>query len=128
MKFFKKNQKQQDNFLLYIPIKNHNNWMQKENVVYLVFKHDRLIERFAAWLTKKPTVRDIRLDKLGTRVWQLIDGTRSVYAIGQMLQQEYGQDCDPVYQRLIVYLRYLSNRGWIKFQLKNVKEPSLAKL
>jgi len=106
----------EDNFLLYIPIKNHKNWLHKDNVVYLVFKHDRLIERLAAWLTRKPTIRDIRLDGLGTRVWQLIDGNHTVYRIGQILLKEYGQDCEPVYDRLIAYLRYLSRRGWIKFK------------
>lgn len=108
--------KNNENFLLYIPVKSHSNWIQKDNVIYLVFKHDTLIERFVAWLTKKPTVKDIRLDSLCTRVWQLIDGNNSVFKIGQILLKENGDSCQPVYDRLIAYLRYLNRRGWIKFK------------
>lgn len=116
MSIFKRKQQSKDNFLLYIPVKNHNNWSQKDNVIYLVFKHDKLIERFAAWLTNKPTIRDIKLDNLGTKVWQLIDGKNDIFKIGQLLQQEFGESCEPVYERLIVYIRYLNRRGWIKFK------------
>lgn len=119
-----KNKKNKDNFMLYIPVKNHNNWMQKDNVIYLVFKHDKLIERIAAWLTRRPTTRDIRLDKLCTRVWQLIDDRNNVYGIGQILKKEFDKDCEPVYERLIVYLRYLNRQGWIKFKLANEAKKS----
>lgn len=128
MIFTKKKNKKDDNFMLYIPVKNHNNWLQKDNVIYLVFKHDRPIERFAAWLTRKPTIRDIKLDKLGTRVWQLLDGKNNVYKIGQLLLKEYGDSCQPVYERLIVYLRYLSKKGWIRFKTsKELNHSSINK-
>ena len=114
-----KKAKNKDNFMLYIPVKSHSNWTQKDNVIYLVFKHDKLIERFAAWLTKRPTTRDIKLDSLCTRVWQLIDNNNTVYRIGQILEKEFDKDCEPVYERLIVYLRYLNRQGWIKFKSSN---------
>lgn len=127
MIFQQNNRKAADNFLLYIPVKNHNNWMQKDNIIYLVFRHDRPIERFAAWLTRKPTIRDIKLDKLGTRVWQLMDGNTTVFKIGQLLSQEYGKGCEPVYERLIVYLRYLNRKGWIRFKLPDgIKHNGMA--
>ena len=111
-----------DNFLLYIPMINHSEWVEKEGKVCLVFKHDRKIEVLAAWLTKKPIVTDTKLDKMGSSVWKLIDNNRTIYEIGQLLLEEYGQDCKPVYKRLTMYLRYLNKKRWIKF-----KNPSLAK-
>jgi hypothetical protein len=120
-----KNNKNEDNFMLYIPVKSHRNWMNKDNVTYLVFKHTNLIERFTAWLTRKPTIRDIRLDNQCARVWQLIDGSNNVYRIGQILTKEFDRDCEPVYERLTAYLKFLSRRGWIKFKRKdNLRNPS----
>jgi hypothetical protein len=76
-------------------------------------------ERFLRWLVKKPAVSDIELDELGSRVWILIDGNRSVYDIGQELLKEFGEKCQPVYERLIMYLRYLNKKGWIAFERGN---------
>lgn len=115
-----KKKKKKDNFMLYVPLKNHKEWIEKENSVYLIFNHDRKIERFASWLTNKPKVTDIELDDMGTKVWNLINGERSVYTIGQNLLDEYGKDCEPVYNRLIMYLRYLNKRGWIRFKAGHV--------
>ncbi|OGO78275.1 MAG: pyrroloquinoline quinone biosynthesis protein [Clostridiales bacterium GWB2_37_7] len=123
-----KKKKNENNFMLYIPMKNRSNWMQKDNVIYPIFKHDNLIDRFVAWLTRKPTIRDIRLDKLCTRVWQLIDGSNNVYRIGQILIKEFDKDCEPVYERLTVYLRFLSRRGWIRFKKKSDLSNSNANL
>lgn len=120
--------KVEDHFMLYIPVKNPNNWTHKDNVVYLVFKHDKPIERLVAWLTGKPTARDLRFDKLAIKAWQLIDGSNNVFKIGQVLQKEFGKDCEPVYDKLIAYLRYLNRRGWIKFKRSNSFSNSKANL
>ena len=113
-KAFKKNK--DDNFLLYIPRKNHDNWIEKEGRVYLIFNHDKIIERIVQKLFNKPKVTDIRLDKIGTYVWQLIDDNRNIYEIGECLIERFGKDCEPVYDRLIMYLRYLNKKGWIRFR------------
>lgn len=105
-----------DNFMLYIPIINHSNWIEKQNNIYLIFEHDKPMERFAAWLVRKPTTTDLKLDDLGTKVWKLMNGSNSVYSIGQILLRDYGPDFEPVYERLVVYLRYLCKMGWIKFK------------
>lgn len=112
----KKEVKNQDNFLLYIPIKKHFEYEVKNGYVYLIFRHDKAIEKFLRRLLKKSTVSDIKLDDLGTFVWQSIDGKKNVYEIGEDLKKNFGDRCEPVYDRLIMYLRYLSRRGWIAFE------------
>ncbi|WP_352419421.1 PqqD family protein [Proteiniborus sp.] len=114
MKINSKNKK--DNFLLYIPRKNHDNWVEKEGDIYLVFTHDKIIEKLIQKLFNKPRVTDIRLDEIGTYIWQLIDDNRNIYNIGQCLVERYGKKCEPVYDRLIMYLRYLNKKGWIRFR------------
>jgi len=105
-----------DNFLLYIPRKNHHNWIEKDGKVYLIFIHDKIAEKIVQKLFKKPRVTDIKLDEIGTYVWHLIDDNRNVYEIGKCLFEKYGKDCEPVYDRLIMYLRYLNKKGWIRFR------------
>jgi len=109
-----------DNFLLYIPSKAHHTWAEKNGNIYLIMHHDRMIERTASWLTKKPTVTDVRLDELGTFVWREIDNQKTVYDIGQSLIKEFGDKCEPTYERLIMYLKYLNKKGWIKFRKQQI--------
>lgn len=118
-----KNKKQkEDNFLLYIPKRRQITWKEKEGRVYLIFHHDKIAERFVRWLVKKPYVSDMELDSLGSSAWKLIDGNNSVYGIGQSLLKKYGTSCEPVYDRLILYLRYLNKKGWISFEKGKQKE------
>lgn len=105
----------EDNFLLYIPKKKHKEWEVKNGRVYLIFHHDKAIERFIRWLVKKPTVSDIELDDVGSATWQLIDGSRSVYDIGIELKNQFGDKCEPAFDRLIMYLRYLNRKALISF-------------
>lgn len=104
-----------DNFLLYIPRKKHDNWEIRKGKVCLIFSHDKAVERFMRWLVKKPTVSDVELDAIGSSVWKYIDGKATVYDIGQKLLFEFGDKMEPVYDRLIMYLRHLNKKGWISF-------------
>jgi hypothetical protein len=111
----------EDNFMLYIPKRKHESFEVKKDIVKLIFYHDKLIERFVRWLVKKPLVSDMELDKVGSKVWLLIDGESSVFDIGQRLINEFGKSCEPAYDRLIMYLRYLNKKGWICFERGNQK-------
>jgi hypothetical protein len=111
--------KTEDNFLLYIPKRKHETFEVKKEVVKLIIHHDKPVERAVRWLVKKPTVSDVELDKVGSKVWILIDGKSSIYDIGQGLVNEFGKSCEPVYDRLILFLRYLNKKGWISFERGN---------
>ena len=112
----KKEDLKQDNFLLYVPKKKHNTWEIRKGKVYLIFYHTKLIEKFVRWLVKKSNISDIALDELGSTIWILIDGKATVYEIGKKLEEKFGDSCQPVYERLILYIRYLNRRGWISFE------------
>lgn len=109
----KETMKKDDNFLLYIPSIKHKNFEIKDGLVYLIFMHDKPSERFIRWLVKKPLKSDIKLDETGSFVWKSIDGKRNIYEIGKLMQDKFGEKCEPVYDRLIMYLRYLIRRSWV---------------
>lgn len=117
--FKKKKETKDDNFLLYIPKLKHTAWEKRNNKVLLIFYHNKSIEKFVRWLVKKPYVSDIELDEMGSVVWQQIDGKQTVFEIGEKLKEKYGEKCDPVYDRLIMYLRYLVRKGWVQLDRGN---------
>lgn len=123
--FFKKKRQAKeapvDNFLLFVPHKKHEEWVEKQGSVYLIFHHNHPVQRLANWLVKKSSVSDLKLDSLGSEVWKAIDGKRSIYQIGEVIKQKFGADCEPLYDRLIMFVRYLNRRGWIYFENKEAK-------
>lgn len=123
--FFKKKAKAeevpQDNFLLFVPHKKHKDWIEKKGIVYLVFHHDHPIQKAANWLVKKSNTSDLKLDELGSTVWKAIDGKRNIYEIGEVVKAKFGASCEPVYERLIMFVRYLNRRGWIYFENTEAK-------
>ncbi|WP_163195187.1 PqqD family protein [Clostridium thermarum] len=112
----KHKKKKEDNFLLYVPKRKHTNWKDEKGKVYLIFQHDKPAEKFLRWLVKKPYVTDLELDALSSSAWRIIDGKKSVYEIGQCLLKQYGSYCQPINERLIMFLRYLNKKGWISFE------------
>lgn len=111
----KKQSTNKDNFMLYIPEKKHETWEVRKKKVYLIFYHDRFAEKLVRWLVKKPYVSDVELDELGSATWQLIDSKSTVYDIAQKLSEQFGEKCQPINERLVMYLRYLNKKGWIRF-------------
>lgn len=117
-----------DNFLLYIPKQKHTVWEVQDNSVKLIFYHNKPIEKFMRWLVKKPCVSDMALDEIGSTVWQLIDGNNTIYDIGKRLEEKYGEKCEPVYDRLIMYIRYLVRKGWIQLDRGNQEKTEKIKM
>lgn len=104
-----------ENFLLYVPIKKHKTYEERKGRIFLVFHHDKLVEKLASKLFKKPRVSDLELDELGSAVWKLIDGRRTVLQITEEMKIRFGERCEPINERLIMFIRYLNRRDWINF-------------
>ena len=109
-----------DNFLLYIPIIKHDLYEVRKGSVYLIFIHDKPLEKALRWLVKKPYKSDVELDSMGSAVWLLIDGKNNIHDIGRKLFEKFGDKCDPIYDRLILYLKYLNKKGWISFKKNEI--------
>ncbi len=106
------------NLLYYVPEKKHMDFKTKEGKVLLIFKHKGPVERVLQWLFRKPLITDIELDSIGSRAWFCMDGHNTLYDIGRILEEEFGDQCRPVYKRLAVFIRYMAAQGWIT--LKNI--------
>lgn len=116
MKSKEKCNKEEKNFLLYIPEIKHSNYkVDENNIVTLYFEHNKPVERFARWLVKKSNISDMVLDEKSSSVWLLIDGERSIYDIAMEMAKKTGDTRDVAIERLVMYMRYISRKGWIKF-------------
>lgn len=110
------------NFLDYVPvISEKNDWHEEDNIVVIDMKHTGLFDKAAQKFWHRPSVSHIKLDEFGSFVWKSIDGKRDIEQIAKLLKEEFGDDVEPLYDRLVEYLKILYNNGFIKYDKSKAK-------
>ena len=107
--------KNNNNFLDYVyRINDELTWTLSESGEVIVDMENKgFTNRIAQKLFKKPKVSHITLEGIGSFIFTCIDGKRTVYDIGQMVQDKYKDEANPLYERLSVYIKQLDNLGFI---------------
>jgi hypothetical protein len=108
--------KRRENYLDYIPVVK-SDWDDGENGLVTV----HMVHRgFYAWVAQKffhrPRVSHIDLDTLGSFVFRHIDGQRTVGDLAELVKAEFGEAAEPLYDRLVQYLKILRNNGFIDYR------------
>ncbi len=107
--------KKTENFLDKIPQKNKKiRWKADEsNIVTLEIDNTGIFNLIAQKLLKKPKVSYVHLDEMGSFIWPLIDGKRTVYEIGNEVEKNFKEKANPLYERLIQYFKILLSYDFI---------------
>ena len=107
--------KKKDNYLDKIPKKNEKfNWISDDNgIVTLEIQNEGFFNRVFQKLLKKPPVTYIHLDKTGSFIWSLIDGKTDVYTLGKAVEDSFGEDAKPLYERLVKFFHILESYNFI---------------
>jgi hypothetical protein len=112
------------NFVLYIPEIIHPKFRVTDTEkVVLDFKINPA-KKLLGRLANREPVANIELDALSSSVWLNMDGTRSILDIARIQSKKTGDDIDEAVRRIVQFMRYLANRGWIKFKLAEHKPNS----
>ena len=105
----KRKNKLTENYLERIPVKPDMKWTADDKgIVTLEIENKGLFNRIAQKLFKKPRVSYIHLDKMGSFVWPLIDGEKNIIELGEFVKEEFGDEANPLYERLAKYFQILS--------------------
>lgn len=65
----------------------------------------------------KPKIGYIHMDEMGSFIWPLIDGDKNLIALGQMVEEYFGERASPLYERLIQFFQLLESYGFIKWKM-----------
>jgi len=104
-----------DNFVDYIYAKNPSlEWETDSNGNVTLLKENKgFFNLLAQKLLGKPRVSQIHMEEMGSFIWPLIDGKKSVYKIGKYVSEHFGDDAEPLYERLSVYMKMLEDYKFI---------------
>ncbi len=113
--------KKTDNYLDLIPkVVENQEWTEDEDgLVKIIIPRNGIVERILRPFAKTPKTMNIDLDALGSCVWKAIDGEKTVGEIGIAIKNEFGEDAEPLYERLATYINILRNNKFVTLEKKD---------
>ena len=113
--------KKKGSFLDFIPAINPDyTWgvkNKKRVTVYMVNKG--FFNRVAQIFFNRPKVSQIDLDEYGSYLWINIDGRRTIEELAELMEEQFGEKVEPLYNRLVKYMRILRNNKFINLNKKD---------
>jgi len=77
-------------------------------LVTVLVHQDHWIQRIARRLRLRiPDTRKIRLDEYCSYVLLCLDGKRTVKEVGELMVEKFGDQANPVYERLFIFLNHI---------------------
>lgn len=107
--------KRSSNYLdLVYKVREDLRWnVSEDGVVVVEMENKGFAARIAQIFFKRPAVSHITLEGMGSFIFLQIDGKRSVLEIGSLVRNEFGDEAEPLYERLCVYIRKLEQVGFV---------------
>ena len=106
-----------ENYLERIPVRAELKWSaDEEGKITLEIENKGFFNRLAQKLFKKPKISYVHLDETGSFVWPLIDGEKNIIEIGKLVEENFGEKANPLYERLATYFRILNSYGFINWK------------
>ncbi len=115
-KVMKKN-KEPQNYLDRVPKRNESiSWSVENDIVTLEIENTGVFNTIAQKLFKKPRISYIHLEEMGSFLWQLIDGKKSVFDFGKDVKEKFADKAEPLYERICKYFEILESYNFIKWK------------
>lgn len=108
----------EENYLERIPVRpDWIEWSADENgIVTLDIENKGMMNRIAQKLLKKPEVSHIHLDEIGSFVWPLIDGEKNIADFGPYMEERFGEQAHPTYERLAKFFQILESYHFVEWK------------
>lgn len=109
------------NFLEFVPERSKQlRWSAAEDgLITLDIENTGILNRLCQRFLHKPKYTHIHLDRVGSFVWPLIDGKKNIIELGKTVRQEFGQEAEPLYERLAKYFQVLESYHFIQLKKEN---------
>ncbi len=113
--------KSKQNLLDFVPIKSESEkfiFTKNENdLTTIIMKRNSPLDKFVRKFIKKtPETFTVDLDKFGSFIFEAIDGQKNIHTIGLEVKEQFGEDAEPLYERLGAFMNLLKNNNFIYFK------------
>ncbi|OSB12440.1 hypothetical protein B2H97_04915 [Paraclostridium bifermentans] len=82
--------------------------VSSDGIVIILEKQDHKVQNFFRKLKFKiPMYKKMELDEYGSFIFLQIDGKKNVEELGIKLEEKYGEESHPLYERLLLFLNHI---------------------
>lgn len=108
-------EKYEKNYLDLIPRRSGKLTFEKDESgrVTIVVENKGFFNSVLQKIAKKPRFTRIDLQGQGSFVWLCIDGEKTVFDIAEEVREKFGEEAEPLYDRLVTYMRTLESCGFV---------------
>lgn len=85
----------------------------KEGIITLDIENTGFFNWIAQKFFKRPRISHIHLDKIGSFVWPLMDGEANIIELGKQVDEHFGTEAAPLYERLAKFFQVLDSYHFI---------------
>ena len=105
-----------ENILEKIPVRSsYIEWKtDEEKIVTLEIKNTGWANKIAQLFFNRPKVSYVHLDKFGSFVWSIIDDESDIIKLGKLVEEEFGEEANPLYERLAKYFKILESYHFVQ--------------
>ncbi len=82
--------------------------------VTIEIENKGMFNKIAQKLFKKPKTSYIHLDEMGSFIWPLLDGEKTILMLGEAVEEHFGGKAHPLYERLAKYIQILDSYHFIE--------------
>jgi len=110
-------EKSKINLLDLIPVRNIK-WEKKEDGLIVLLKPKfglAFLKKYVLPRLKKPYFK-IKLDPVGSFIWEHCDGSLRVKEVAKNLKDKFGEEVEPLYDRLALFLQSLEKNHLIFYK------------
>lgn len=107
----------QRNYLDKIPARpDHIGWETAEDgAVTLRITNNGWANRIAQKFFGRPKISFVHLDEMGSFIWPLLDGEKTITELGKLVDAHFGEQAHPLYERLARYFQIMDSYHFIKW-------------
>ncbi len=107
-----------ENYLDRVPVRAPSvGWdTDADGLVVLKIENTGWVNRLVQKLFFRPKFSYVHLDSLGSFIWPLIDGETSLTELGKAVDEHFGEEAHPLYERLAQYFRILDSYRFITWK------------
>lgn len=115
----RKGEEREINLLELVPVRNIEWKKMEEGQIVLLkpkIRHPFFAKRILPRL-KNPYYK-VRLDEVGSYIWEQCDGVQTVKNLAHNLRKKFGEKVEPLYDRLALFLQSLERNQFIFYKGK----------
>jgi hypothetical protein len=84
--------------------------------VTLEIENKGTMNRIMQVFFKKPRISYVHLDEMGSFIWPIMDGECDIIKIGEQVKAHFGENAEPLYERLVKFFQILESYNFINWK------------